>query len=152
MAGPIIGGTLAKIGQSSPVISGYPYALPNIISATFFIPGLLAVAQLVKDPSSSRRLTLDSADVEEFLEASVNARYEPLNQSDSQSETQSNNEETIPSNNTWTSALSNPFLWLNSLIGLHVVAFDQLLPVFLERPLSQPLSWMHFSSGLGKGM
>jgi hypothetical protein len=132
---------LAKIGQKHPVIPDYPFALPTVCSAILFIPGLLAISRLVKDPLYSGKLN---------IELSSNTRYRPLNQDEDQDETP-NSETTTPQNKTWVSALSNPFIWVNSLVGLHIMAFDQLLPIFIERPVSQPTSWIQFSTGLGKG-
>ena len=163
--GPVVGGSLAHAADryanlfgGSPMLLSYPFALPVIVSAVLFgIAFVLALVALQETGSKAKAYSLVAQaddgenDVPEAIDLN---KYPQQNENDTVS-----SQEGVADHRDGKKPFSklhhfrNATIWMNAVCGLHSIAFDQMLPVFLHHnnDRSRYRSILEFSFGMGKG-
>lgn len=165
--GPSFGGALAnptlkypKVFGESGVFKSYPFALPNLVGAAFFLIGLSVGTLFLKETLESKKFRRDYGimlgnllllpftrkkrepewSVEEdqstsLLKHSRNASVASLHTDiDAQENRKAVSAVAPPTYREVFSRQSNLNLVTYSLLALHSIAYDQLLPIFMHYP------------------
>lgn len=176
VVGPSFGGFFAQPAKQFPNVFGhieffkrFPYALPNFIATIFFLISLLSAALFLKETLASKqheqdwgllvgkRLTRSlkrrrpepSHRRSSFVDGEATAPLVPTKVSTHPSETQASaGLSEVFTRQTTVNLISYTFL------AFHSIAFDQVLPVFLNYPLVQPSPKntnlpLYFTGGFG---
>lgn len=163
--GPVVGGSLAHAYRRYPRLFGgitlferHPFALPTMISAVLFLAAfVVAVLYLpeTKQRYAPLKSTINDNDDEERENGLLMGKYPPDEERDS-IRNSFDHEEPIVETSTMSSKwihVSNLAIWINAICGLHAVAFDHMLPVFLHHDDDRFsfVSILSFGFGFGKG-
>ncbi|KAL4922754.1 major facilitator superfamily domain-containing protein [Aspergillus aurantiobrunneus] len=158
--GPSFGGSLARPADKYPEVFGnsrflkvYPFILPNIVCAVFFIIGISTGYLFLHETLLAKQGHRDSGIVlGQILTRSCTGRRRRASQKmpddertpllgERQPTTKSPQTQAGPKQHSWKDVLSPQsvlILLTYTLMSVHTMAFESLLPVFLHTP-SQPL-------------
>ena len=142
--GPILGGSLASPARKYPELFGdskflkeFPFALPNLVSSVIFTIGIIAGILFLKESLESKKHRRDYGLVlGRYLTSccsSARSQLRPTDDFESNPTMRKPNEKTKPA--TYREVLTRQStidLLAYMLLGLHGVAYDQLLPVLMH--------------------
>jgi MFS family permease len=155
--GPAVGGSLAHAFERYPilfwnmsVLSKHPFAMPAMIAAMLFLMAF-ATASISLQESRTEYHLITNHHTDDMEDDHGDENAIDLDKSGQQGLRDGDLTVEVRSNKL--RHISNVTIWINAICGLHSVAFDHMLPVFLHHSNDrlQFHSWIRFASGFGKG-
>ena len=160
--GPVVGGSLAhpverykNMFGGSRILLVHPFALPVMVSAFIFLVAFIAALLCLRETKNKYDLLPaavdESHDDNEVGDSIALTKYAEEGRSDSLS---SHDDEVMKlRRKSHLQHFKNVAIWINAICGLHSIAFDHMLPVFMHHSDDRQhyQSLIMFSFGLGKG-
>ncbi|PWY95495.1 permease of the major facilitator superfamily [Aspergillus sclerotioniger CBS 115572] len=146
--GPAFGGALARPAEKHPDLFGdsvflrrYPFALPNIASACFFVVGITTGFLFLQETLAAKKNHRDYGLVlGEALTSSCASRRKSHVQDGERAALLGPRKKKPVKRPSWAevfSPQSRRVLLAYALMSMHTMAFDSLLPVFLHNPVQE---------------
>ncbi|OOF97162.1 hypothetical protein ASPCADRAFT_205964 [Aspergillus carbonarius ITEM 5010] len=146
--GPAFGGALARPAEKHPDLFGdsvflrrYPFALPNIASACFFVVGITTGFLFLQETLAAKKNHRDYGLVlGEALTSSCASRRKSHGQDGERTALLEPRKKQPVKRPSWSevfSPQSRRVLLAYALMSMHTMAFDSLLPVFLHNPVQE---------------
>lgn len=163
IVGPVLGGALASPATKLPGLFGqndflrtFPFALPNLVNGVVFTIGLLTGILFLEESLATKKYRRDYGRMAgSYITRSCTRRKKlrPSNDFESNpSGKQRPRAEKPPRYRDVFSPQSNVCLLTYSILALHGVTYDQLLPVFLHMPIDRSGQALPFKLTGGFGL